>query len=773
MSERSIVCIASAVGLALLALAGCGGGENASDKPSPIEITIDRDDIDVTADVRVKPGVYRVADSNGDGVIRVKADGVTVDLTGVTLVGAAEGASPDTFEGTAVRVEGAAGVRIKGGAMRGYRGGIYLKDCKGVFVEGADVSDNRAQRLKSTPTRCDDGADWLGPHFNDKNEWWTEYGAGIYLDGCQVCAVTGCRGRRTQNGIVLRDTTDSFVTDNDMSWMSGWGIAMWRSSKNEISHNRCDYAVRGYSFGVYDRGQDSSGILMFEQCSDNVIAYNSATHGGDGIFMYAGHETTQLTGEGGCNRNLLYRNDFSHAVANAIECTFSDGNRFIENRLDDSNYGVWAGYSFNTIIAGNICRDARVAGVAIEHGFANRIEGNVFEGCATGVEVWWDDDADLTGGVYGQKRHCRSEDYEITLNRFRKCKLGLRLGQTGDVAVQSNEFDRCGRLADLKGTCPEFRFDFNRVLGESPGWFRNDTGSKIAIGPCLWKDGKPGDTDDVAYSLGPETLNLDFAAIAHREKEPDLHGKIDAMLPKDAKRGMKTIVVDEWGPCDPTVAKIFPARQTAWEEAEFFVFGPEGSYRAVSEGMRTEPVGTKIPGSLKVMPLSEAGDGVYEFKLLVTTNNGTKLSASGTLLVARWDVEFRSWQPGEGEHGGYAKQLDDAGWTKLMLERPAVKTKLKSLRTPWADQPIPHDHFATRARTTMTFPAGKWRFTTTSDDGVRVHIDGKKVIDNWTWHAPAPDEAVVELTAGAHEILVEHFEIDGAEALDFGIEPLP
>jgi parallel beta-helix repeat protein len=755
----------------LAALCGCGGEDHPSDRPEPVELTIDRDDIDVTTDVRVKPGVYRVTDVNGDGVLRVKTDGVTVDLTGVTLVGSADGALPDSFEGTAVRVDGAAGVRIKGGTMRGYRGGIYLKDCKGVFVEGADVSDNRAQRLKSTPTRCDDGADWLGPHFNDKNEWWTEYGAGIYLDGCQVVAVTGCRGRRTQNGIVLRNTSDSFVTDNDMSWMSGWGIAMWRSSKNEISHNRCDYGVRGYSYGVYDRGQDSSGILMFEQCSDNIIAYNSATHGGDGIFMYAGHETTQRTGEGGCNRNLLYRNDFSHAVANAIECTFSDGNRFVENRLDDSNYGIWGGYSFNTIIAGNVCRDARVAGVAIEHGSANVIEGNVFEGCATGIEAWWDDDADLMGGIYGQKRHCRSEAYEISLNRFRKCKLGLRLEQTGNAGVVSNEFDRCSRVADLKGTCPDFRFDFNRVLGESPGWFRNDTGSKIAIGPCLWKDGKPADTDDVVYSLGPESLNLDFAATTHKEKEPDLHGKIDAMLPKDAKRGMKTIVVDEWGPCDPTVAKLFPARQTSWGEAEFFVFGPEGTWRVLEcEGVDVRPTNGAVPGQFVAQHRSK-GD-VCEFKLVVETSSGARLSASGVLLRATWDVEFRTWKPAEGEHGGYGMALSDENWAAHIRERPLVKLSLPSLSTPWAHEDMPRDHFSTRARASMTFPAGKWRFATTSDDGVRVLVDGKKVIDNWTWHAPAPDEAVVELTEGPHTILVEHFEIDGAEALDFGIEPV-
>ncbi|NJN14463.1 MAG: hypothetical protein HC813_02190 [Planctomycetes bacterium] len=78
----------------------------------------------------------------------------------------------------------------------------------------------------------------------------------------------------------------------DASFNSGWGIALWRSSGNLVQGNRFDWCVRGYSHGIYDRGQDSAGILVFEQSSGNRFLWNSATHGGDGFFLYAGHETT-------------------------------------------------------------------------------------------------------------------------------------------------------------------------------------------------------------------------------------------------------------------------------------------------------------------------------------------------------------------------------------------------------------------------------------------------------------------------------------------------
>lgn len=775
---REVAMRAAFVAAAAL-LAGCGGGEEGAVEGSrpdrvSVELLSVSDDTDVTCDARVRPGTYRVADAKGDGVIRIRKSGVTVDLTGVTLVGAPDGAAPDTFEGIAVRAEGVKDVKIVGGTFRGYRGGVYLEDCSGATIDGADVSDNRAQRLRSTPTRCDDGADWLAPHFNDDNQWWTLYGAGITLDACRDVTVSACRGRRTQNGIVLRNSSGCAVFDCDMSWMSGWGIALWRSSGNEISHNRFDYAVRGYSFGRYDRGQDSAGILLFEQCSDNVIAYNSATHGGDGIFMYAGHETTQRTGEGGCNRNLLYRNDFSHAVANAIECTFSVGNRFVENRLDDSNYGIWAGYSLDTLVAGNTCRDARIAGVAIEHGSNTTIEGNTFERCRTGVELWWDEDPGLVEGIYGEKRTCLSQDYALTLNRFRECPLALRVDRTARVSVSSNEFDACRRLADLAGACPDFAFEFNVVHGASPGWFRNDTGANLAIGPCRWEKGQPANTEDTAFATGPEKLTLDFGAVAYRQPEPVLRGTMDAMLPKGARRGMKTIVVDEWGPCDPAVPKLFPARQTAWGEAEFFVFGPEGTWEVAScegAGVRGD---RKVPGTVFVTPPPRPHDveaKAYPFRFEIKTSSGAALSASGVLLVASWEVRLWTWTPAAGEHGGYAKALGEKGWAKLMQDRPAVRATLDRLHNPWEGQTIAQDHFATVASTTMHFPAGRWRFTTTSDDGVRVLLDGKKIIDHWDWHAPAEDGATVLLTTGPHEIVVEHFEIDGAQALDLAIEP--
>ncbi len=58
----------------------------------------------------------------------------------------------------------------------------------------------------------------------------------------------------------------------------------------------------------------------------------------------------------------------------------------------------------------------------------------------------------------------------------------------------------------------------------------------------------------------------------------------------------------------------------------------------------------------------------------------------------------------------------------------------------------------------------KYKFTTLSDDGVRLWIDNKLVIENWTQHAPTRNSGEIMLGKGLHDIKLEYSEfILGAE----------
>ena len=57
------------------------------------------------------------------------------------------------------------------------------------------------------------------------------------------------------------------------------------------------------------------------------------------------------------------------------------------------------------------------------------------------------------------------------------------------------------------------------------------------------------------------------------------------------------------------------------------------------------------------------------------------------------------------------------------------------------------NHFGLIAQTSLKLPKGRWRFRTNSDDGIRVLVNGKSVIENWTWHVPTNNDGVFEQTS--------------------------
>jgi hypothetical protein len=74
---------------------------------------------------------------------------------------------------------------------------------------------------------------------------------------------------------------------------------------------------------------------------------------------------------------------------------------------------------------------------------------------------------------------------------------------------------------------------------------------------------------------------------------------------------------------------------------------------------------------------------------------------------------------------------------------------------------IPNDNFSVRWTGRFTFPAGSRTFTTRSDDGVRLWVDGVRLINNWTDHAPTTNTGTQTLTAGDHDVKLEYYERGG------------
>lgn len=108
-------------------------------------------------------------------------------------------------------------------------------------------------------------------------------------------------------------------------------------------------------------------------------------------------------------------------------------------------------------------------------------------------------------------------------------------------------------------------------------------------------------------------------------------------------------------------------------------------------------------------------------------------------------------------------------WNNTALSGTPVATQAEyGLSYSWGyGSPIPAtifaDKFSARWETNLNFAAGQYLFTTVSDDGIRVWVDGTLIIDNWTWHRASTNTATITLAAGNHTVKVEYFE-EGGEA---------
>ncbi len=418
----------------------------AADEPLP-KVVVTRDDTQITESCLVEiPSGVIIPDANTNGVLQIEADNVRIRFAGGSILRGASAETPwDLLKGIGIRINGHKNVTIENAQVHGFKSGLVAIGADGLTVSSGDFSDNYRQHLKSTREGENNG-DWLFPHNNDQVKWRDQYGGAVCVEKSNGVTIRRIKVRRGQNGILLDRVNDSLIYDNDCSYLSGWGIALWRSSGNKIQRNALDFCIRGHVEDVYNRGQDSAAILCFEQSSDNLFAENSATHSGDGFFGFAGRdaigetwwnqerdrlrksgaqtnldaliqtnpELDTLMSSRGCNGNVLIDNDFSNSSAHGIELTFSENNQILRNRIVENGItGFWGGYSSGTVIAeNNFARNGGMANglergaINMEHASDNWILKNDFVNNKCGVFLWWDDDGLLMRypGVAGNNR---------------------------------------------------------------------------------------------------------------------------------------------------------------------------------------------------------------------------------------------------------------------------------------------------------------------------------------------------------------------------------
>lgn len=183
--------------------------------------------------------------------------------------------------------------------------------------------------------------------------------------------------------------------------------------------------------------------------------------------------------------------------------------------------------------------------------------------------------------------------------------------------------------------------------------------------------------------------------------------------------------------------------------------------------------------------------GRYRFS--VTADDGVRLYINGKLLIDQWldqsastyvaDVDLpagnHSIQMDYYENGGLAEARlswqymgpvgqPSSAWrgeyfsNRWLSGAPVFVRDDIRVSFDWGwnapDYRLPGDNFSVRWTRSARFEAGRYRFTVVSDDGVRLFVDNRLLIDRWYDMARTTHRAEIELSAGVHVLRLEYYD---------------
>jgi lipoprotein-anchoring transpeptidase ErfK/SrfK/LysM repeat protein len=132
----------------------------------------------------------------------------------------------------------------------------------------------------------------------------------------------------------------------------------------------------------------------------------------------------------------------------------------------------------------------------------------------------------------------------------------------------------------------------------------------------------------------------------------------------------------------------------------------------------------------------------------------------GTLLVP---AAFDHGVSAQGTDPNLTTTWQASYWNNTNLSGlPVLERAEDNLDHDWGsgspDPAVVADGFSARWMGSFSFAAGTYQFIATSDDGLRVWLDGELIIDSWNDQAATSVHTARTLEQGAHAIRVEYYE---------------
>jgi O-glycosyl hydrolase len=171
------------------------------------------------------------------------------------------------------------------------------------------------------------------------------------------------------------------------------------------------------------------------------------------------------------------------------------------------------------------------------------------------------------------------------------------------------------------------------------------------------------------------------------------------------------------------------------------------------------------------LPASPAG--ISSLQSFTSSNNSLWQSSTVSVSSNRATVTVPGYGVttlyGVGSSGGSGTGLRGEYFNNTTLTAPAALTRTDAqVNFDWASGSpatgVTADNFSVRWTGQVEAPvSGAYTFATTSDDGVRLWVNGQQLVNNWTDHPPTTDSGpAITLTAGQkYSITMEYYERGG------------
>lgn len=181
------------------------------------------------------------------------------------------------------------------------------------------------------------------------------------------------------------------------------------------------------------------------------------------------------------------------------------------------------------------------------------------------------------------------------------------------------------------------------------------------------------------------------------------------------------------------------------------MLGPQGKWTLQSvRGATVSARSGTIPGEITVEPTPGR---IVDVDVTLRDGAARRFNYSRFFVPIEWSVRFfdasqRPYEPPD---------------MVVIAKQTPIKTetadRLDYLSSRAIADGLANDNVALVADASVELPSGNFTLRTISDDGVRVYIDDKLVIDRWDVHESVVDET--PLSRGRHRLRVEYFERTG------------